>query len=79
MGDPELDAKVAARRARSIANIRRARETILSQITQSERLAMRGDFEKMARRRLEDEHRELDDLDKREAALEAELRGADRP
>ena len=34
---------------------------------------MRGNFEEMARRRIEDERRELDELDKQEAALEAEL------
>ncbi len=36
---------------------------------------MRGDFEEMARRRIENEHRELDDLDKQAAVLEAEIRG----
>jgi hypothetical protein len=77
MDDPERDARLAASRARSLANIRRARETILNQISQNERLAMRGDFEHLARRRIEDEHRELDDLDRQEAALEAELRGGD--
>ena len=44
-------------------------------MSQNERLAMRGDFEEMARRRLEDERRELDDLDRQEAVLEAELKG----
>jgi hypothetical protein len=79
MDDSKLDARAAASRARSLANIRRARETILNQISQTERLATRGDFEEMARRRLEAEHRELDDLAKREAALEAELRAAITP
>ena len=59
------------------AALRRAREAILDQISQNERLAMRGDFEEMARRRIEDEHRELDDLDKQEAVLEAESRHDD--
>ena len=77
MDDPELDARLAASRARSLGNIRRARETLLNLISQNERLAMRGDFEEMARRRIEEEHRELDDLDKQEAELEAELRGGE--
>ena len=74
MDDPERDARLAASRARSLGNIRRAREVILNQISRNERLAMRGAFEEVVRRRLEDERRELDDLAKREAALEAELR-----
>ena len=74
MDDPERDARLAASRARSLGNIRRAREAILNQISRNERLAMRGAFEEVVRRRLEDERRELDDLDKREALLEAELR-----
>ncbi len=73
MDDPELDARLAASRARSLGSIRRAREAILNQISHNERLAMRGNFEEMARRRIEDERRELDELDKQEAALEAEL------
>ena len=77
MDDLELDARLAASRARSLGKIRRAREMILNQISQNERLAMRGDFEEMARRRIEDEHRELDDLDKQAAVLEAEIRGGD--
>ena len=77
MDDPELDARLAASRARSLGNIRRARETILNLISQNERLAMRGDFEQVARRRIEAEHRELDDLDKQEAVLEAEIKGSD--
>jgi hypothetical protein len=77
MDDPELDARLAASRARSLGNIRRARETILNLISQNERLAMRGDFEQVARRRIEAEHRELDDLDKQEAVLEAEIKGRD--
>ncbi len=43
------------------------------QISQNERLAMLADFETMARRRIEAEQRELDDLDTQEAALRAEL------
>ena len=77
MDDPERDARLAASRARSLGNIRRARQTILNLISQNERLAMRGDFETMARRRIDEEHRELDDLDKQEAVLEAELRGGE--
>jgi hypothetical protein len=73
MDDPEQDARLAAARARSLGNIRRARETILNLIRQNERLAMRGDFEETARRRIEEEHRELDDLEKQEAELEAQL------
>ena len=72
MDDPELDARLAASRARSLGKIRRARAAILNLISQNERLAMRGDFEETARRRIEEEHRELDDLDKQEAVLEAE-------
>jgi hypothetical protein len=75
MDDPELDARHAASRARSLAKIRRARETILDLISQNERLARREDFEEMARRRIEEEHRELEELDQQEAMLQAELRG----
>ena len=77
MDDPELDARLAASRARSLGNIRRAKGTIRDQISQNERLATRGDFETIARRRIEDEHRELDDLDRQEAVLEAQLKGID--
>ena len=77
MDDPERDARLAASRARSLGNIRRARETLINLISQNERLAMRGDFETMARRRIDEEHRELDDLDKQGAELEAELRGGE--
>lgn len=77
MDDPELDARLAASRARSLGKIRRARAAILNLISQNERLATRGDFEETARRRIEEEHRELDDLDKQEAVLEAELRDGD--
>ena len=75
MDDPELGARLAAR-ARSLGNIRRAKETVLNQISQNERLATRGDFEELARRNIEDEQRELVELDEQEAALEAELRAA---
>lgn len=78
MDDPELGARLAAR-ARSLGNIRRAKETVLNQISQNERLATRGDFEELARRNIEDEQRELVELDEQEAALEAELRAALRP
>ncbi len=78
MDDPELGARLAAR-ARSLGNIRRAKETVLNQISQNERLATRGDFEELARRNIEDEQRELVELDEQEAALEAELRAAIRP
>jgi hypothetical protein len=77
MDDPELDARLAASRARSLGKIRRARETILNLISQNERLARREDFEVMARRRIEEEHRELEELDQQEAMLEAELRRGD--
>jgi hypothetical protein len=77
MDDPELDARLAASRARSLGNIRRARETILKLISQNERLALRGDFEELARRRIEEEHRELAVLEKEEAVLEAERKGGD--
>ncbi len=77
MDDPERGGRLAASRARSIGNIRRTKEAILNQIRQNERLAMRGDFEEMARRRIEEEQGELDDLDKQEAVLEAQLRGGD--
>lgn len=78
MDDPELGARLAAR-ARSLGNIRRAKETVLNQISQNERLATRGDFKELARRNIEDEQRELVELDEQEAALEAELRAAIRP
>ena len=78
MDDPELGARLAAR-ARSLGNIRRAKETVLNQISQNERLATRGDFEELARRNIEDEQRELVELDEQVAALEAELRAAIRP
>ena len=61
------------------ATSRRAKETVLNQISQNERLATRGDFEELARRNIEDEQRELVELDEQEAALEAELRAALRP
>ena len=77
MDDPELDARLAASRARSLGSIRRARARILAQISQNERLATVGDFEHLARRRMEDDHRVLDELDQQEAVLEAELRGGD--
>ena len=75
MEDQDLDARLAASRARSLGNIRRAREAILNQMR--ERLAMRGAFEEVFHRRLEDERRELEDLQRQEAVLEAELRRAD--
>jgi hypothetical protein len=77
MDDPELDARVAASRARSLGKIRRARAAILSLISQNELLATRGDFETTARRRIEEEYRELEQLDKEEAVLEAEVREDD--
>ena len=77
MDDPQRDARLAAARARSIGSIRRARETILNLISQNEELAKRGDFETTARSRLADEQRELEELDRQEAVLEAALRGDD--
>ena len=62
MDDQDLDARLAASRARSLGNIRRAREAILKQMRENERLAMRGAFEEVFHRRLEDERRELEDL-----------------
>ena len=73
MADPQLDARLAASRARALGNIRRARETILHAMGQHERLAMLDDFEKVARGRIEAERLELEDLDRQEAILRAEL------
>ena len=77
MEDQDLEARLAASRARSLGNIRRAREAILNQMRENERLAMRGAFEEVFHRRLEDERRELEDLQRQEAVLEAELRRGD--
>lgn len=75
MDDPGQDARLAASRARALASIRRSRRAILDQMSRNEQLAMRGAFEQMYRRRIEDEQRVLEDLARQEAMLEAELRG----
>ena len=75
MGNPDLDARSAASLARALGNIRRSRKAILDQISRNEQLAMRGHFEQMYRRRIEDEQRDLEDLARQEAILEAELKG----
>ena len=74
MADPELDARLAASCARALGNIRRARETILHQISQNAASGdSSGEFEKTARHRIEAAQRELDDLDRQEWVLKAEL------
>ena len=75
MDDPGQDARLAASRARELGNIRRSRKAILDRMSRNEQLAMRGAFEQMYRRRIEDEQRVLEDLARQEAMLEAELRG----
>ena len=75
MGNPDLDARSAASLARALGNIRRSREAILDEISRNEQHAMRGHFEQMYRRRIEDEQRDLEDLARQEAILEAELKG----
>ena len=75
MDDPGRDARLAASRARALGSIRRSRKAILDQMSRNEQLAMRGAFEQMYRRRIEEEQRVLEDLARQEAMLEAELRG----